>query len=99
MYWSLSNTRNLRSVPRAITETIKARRKSDGNELGGEAVGDGLDVRLAVRGLLDHVDLGDGGLVADFTANHTSRPLFTTAPATCPSFDLAQGHIFAGDRR
>ena len=42
----------------------------DRNELGREAVGDGLDVRLAVRGLLDHVDdAGHGGLVA-----HLHRP-------------------------
>ena len=49
----------------------------DRNELRREAVGDGLNVGLAVRGLLDHVDdAGHGSLVAHLhRANHQPAAL------------------------
>ena len=55
----------------------QSQEKIDRNKLGREPVGDGLDVRLAMRGLLDHVDdAGHGGLVAHlYRPNHQPAAL------------------------
>ena len=79
----------------------QSQQEIDRNELGREAVGDGLDVRLAVRGLLDHVDdPGHGGLVAHLhRANHQPAALDDGSGKHLVPLGLAQGHVFAGNRR